>query len=493
MRIILLAALFFLILGFSSHSHANVSDDFEKVRQYYSAGEHRRVIGASDKLFKSSGLSQARRADLLEMRGSSFNNLEDYDSALDALTLADSLASKVSRGRIRQERFYSYFNLDRMDEAYDDMIFVAQNDPESAQFFGIRTIDKVIKRLLTRDEHDKAYFLLSALYDGRYTGNEPFVSTDMLYLELVREHVKRKQFPKAGSVIAGLTRYDQLIKLKYDRSFEPLWNMPEFSKLLDMNDFPARQLKNAESLLEQYPKSLEAVANVISSLRLNGRNEDAISMAHSALESANSYDPDDRENQILWVKNELADALASLGRNAQANEVFEPLLKINLRDNGNIVNQVLNYGVMQVAQGNNQRALDVVKKAKGFTSSYGNLVRQYVSACSLHQMGRADEARAILTEMYIHGDDNVGSVLSTQVCLRESDAMSQYIIRKIKDADSVAVILEMMQECKENPLQPAFRRDFSAEVKKVRMRPEVKDAIEKVGVVLMEPVTCGNY
>ncbi|MEO6172703.1 MAG: hypothetical protein ABIP02_06260 [Arenimonas sp.] len=493
MRIILVAMLVFLIMSFSNHAHANVSEDFEKVRQYYAAGKYKKVISATDKLFKSNGLSQARRSDLLEMRGSAFNNLEDYSNALEALTTANSLASKVSLGRIRQERFYSFFNLDRMDEACDDMVFVAQNDPESAQFFGVSTINKVIKRLLKKDDHEKLYLLLSALHNGKYIGNEPFVSTDIIYIHLVREYVKRKQFQEAKSVIAGLTQYNQLVNLKNDRSFEPLWSMPEFSQLLDIRDFPARQLKNTESLLKQYPKSLEATTNVITSLRLNGRNEEAISLARAALEKLSFYDLDDRENQVFWAKNELAYALASLGRNAEANEVFEPLLQIDLRDNGSVVSQVLNYGTILVAQGNSQKALDIVKKAEGFTSSYGTLVRQYVSACALYQMGRVGEAKTLLTQMYINGDDNVSSLLSTQVCLHEYDAMAQYIVKKLADAESRPLVFGVMQECKENPLQSVYEKVFAMEIKKIRLRPEVEKAIDSVGIVLMEPVTCGNY
>lgn len=487
-KTILVACL--MLLGIAPAA-ANVNDDYEKVRQLYVDGKHSQAIAGATRLLPSEDLSQTYRANLYTFRGASFNETGSYQNALADLNMALTLAPKNSLGDIHYQRFFPNFNLDRMDDAYKDMLFVAEGYPDDAHFFRISTITKVATDLRKKKKREELFSLLSALDRAKYTGDEPLEFTDWLYIDLLREYVKRKQFDDARRLLEKFVQANALINIRLDRDFEAIWLRPEFASLLDVNDFPRRELVNAQLLLEKYPKSWKSVADVAFALRINGRNEEAVSLAKSAIAKSETYTFElDHE---LWLKNELARALFSLGSFDEANAILEPITKVNLKKNGSAVSQVLNYGAMLMAQGKSQRATAVVEKTEGFVSNRGALVAKHVIACSMQHGGDSGAAKLVLAEMLANDENGVDLVLKTMACLNESGQLEKYAIKKLADENEKMLLLRMLTKCEINPLAPAITNEIERQFIALSDRPEVRKAVDAVGTQLTFTRSCSDF
>jgi tetratricopeptide (TPR) repeat protein len=469
---------------------ANVSDDYEKARQLYIAGSYPKVIVAVTKLLSLEDISQTNRANLYTFRGVAYSQEESYEKALEDLSIALTLAPKNSLGDIHYQRFFPHFNLGRADEAYKDMLFVAQGYPDDAQYFRISIITEMARSLKERNRHE-LFSLLSALDQASYVGNEPLEFTDWLYVDLLREYVKRQQFQDAKRLLEKFVNANVLTDIRLDHDFQALWVRPEFDQLLDFRDFPRRQLENAQMLLTNYPKSWKSLADVTYALRINGRNEEAVALARSAVENSGYYtfEPDHE----LWLKNELAYALQALGRADEASAVMEPTTKSNLKKNERPVNQILNYGAMLMARGETQKAIRAVQKTEGFLSNRGSLVVKYVTACSLQQSNRADEARSILADMLVNDDGGVDIVIKTLACLNETEQLAQYVIKQLADKEEKLKVLRMLNKCNSNPLAPAMDSEIERRLANLHERPDVNKAIAAIGTVLTFQRSCSDF
>lgn len=470
---------------------ANVIVDYEKARQLYVDGNYPKVIAAVTKLLPSEDISQTNRANLHTFRGVAYSEEESYEKALEDLSTALTLAPKNSLGDIHYHRFFPYFNLGRMDDAYKDMLLVAQGYPDDAQYFRISTITKIADDLSEKNKHEELFSLLSALDRANYTGNEPLEFTDWLYTDLLREYVKRQQLQDAKRLLEKFVQASVLVNIRIDRDFEALWFRPEFAHLLDFRDFPRRELENAQHLLAKYPKSWKSVADVAYALRINGRNEEAVSLARSAIEKSGSYTFE--PGHELWLKNELALGLLALGRFDEANAVLESISKVNLKKNGEAVSQMLNYGSTLMAQGKTEKAIAVVKKTEGFVSNRGDLVAKHVMACSMQQTNNPEAARPILAQMLVNDENGVDMVLKTMACLKETEQLEIYAITKLAIEKEKLSILRMLVTCKINPLAPAMDQEIDRQFASLSERPDVKKAVDAVGTLLSFPGSCSDF
>lgn len=484
-----LAVICLLFFGFTAPAAANEYDDYEKIRLNFVANNFSKVIPAATKLLKSENISQVNRANLLTFRGVSFNETGQHAKGLEDLTAAIALASKPYAGEMRYHRFFSYYNLGRKDEAYEDMLFVAQNSPKDVQDFEFDLIKEIIKYLKENKRTEDVFALRLALHKSEYRGLYPMVNLDGLYIDLARDLMKRKDYGEAEKVIAGFTEYSTLIDVLFDRTFEPIWSTAGASKLLDIREFPARELKHAKELHEKYPKSWASVVREVHALRLNGRDSEAEAMAKSALAKPQFYEFD--LDSRLWLQNELSYLLVTLGRFEEANAVLEPLLKRKASEDNNLVSQFINYGSMLLDQGNNEKALLAANKATGYTSPFGAVGIQFVNACSLYRRGEKAKADAIFNEMLLDHEDTVGWVMETAICMERTDTAAKIAIEQLGNDKNKFLVLAYMQECRVNPLVPPLAAKRQLDMVKIGQRPDVQAALKPMGVVLMSPVPCG--
>ncbi|MEX0591508.1 MAG: tetratricopeptide repeat protein [Xanthobacteraceae bacterium] len=426
----------------------------------------------------------------LQNRATAYHNKGDYERAIADYDRALPLASAAGKGNIRFNRLTALVELKRYAPAAVDLITLAKEFPKEIQSVQLRKIYLVINYLREQNRNEDALAILLWLKKADYRGPGPVSSGDGLNPLLIGQYVRLKRVDEAAPYIAELSRYTNLLQLVADKENEPLWASAKVQAVLQLQDFPARQLAAAQKLTVQNPKALSIVYDLVNSLRLNGRYAEAAKVGQEALNNLAGYDKSaERE---AWLRNAIADALIAQGRFDDANSILQPLLNMDVKTNSFLVNQFINLGGLLLDQGRYREAMETAQKAHGSSSRYGEKFIQMVSVCAMSRTGRAAEAETLMTEMLKAPDENHGATLDALMCLKREDETAALIIKMLQSEEGRWSVLEGLQDCRENPNRPAFARELRAVVAKVRDRPEVRKAIDQVGKVLAEPVACGD-
>jgi tetratricopeptide (TPR) repeat protein len=472
----------------ASTAVADIESDWKAANTAYAAGNFAEAERLAGEILNQE-LTQGR-ASVLILRGLARYIQGKNEPAVSDFTSAFAVADKAQKGIIRYDRFLTLLDLERLDEAYKDLLVLAQSYPDEIKDVALRNVFRVGRHLLEKDRHDDFLVLLLALKKANYRGPDPLITTDYLHKYLIEELVGHNRAEEAVPLIADLTQYDALLELRISRHFAALWENPSVMPLLQPQDFPARHLGAAQKLAAQHPKSLNAVMQLVSALRLNGRYDDALQLAQAALNEPAKYEPN--TEMELWLKNELAYVLQAQGRFAESTAALEPLLAKSAKEDGKLVNQFINLGVMFLQQGRYAEAVAAAEKARGFSSSYGDKFIQYVNACAAYRTGKTNEAETMLLEILSKPDDNYGAVTDTLLCLNHEDQAAAMVLKRLNDKLQQSEMLGELQDCRENPQRPPLARELHAALIKIRERPEIQAAVTPLGVIIAEPIACGD-
>ncbi len=487
-RFIAVAAFALLIVP-DHPARADVDADYKAANKAYDSGKYPEADRLTTLILKES-LNQQGRVTVLILRGISRNALGKYKGAVDDFNKAFALADKQNKGVIRYDRLTSYLGLEQYDDAYKDLLVLAQSYPNDIKDVTLRNIFAVGRRLLKTERHDDLLTLLLALKKANYRGPDPLITTDYLYKYLIQELVDHKRADEAIPLVADLAQYDALMELSTQARYAALRTAPGMAPLLQPQDFPARQLAYAQKLAAQNPKSLKTLTHLVAALRLNARYAEAAKAGQDALKSLAKYDKD--AEYELWLRNEVAYALQAQGLFADANALLQPLLKQDAKDNSSLVNQFINLGIMLVEQGRYQDAMAAAAKAHGHSSSYGEKSIQYVNACALSRMGKTAEAEIIFLDMLKKPEEGYDLVTDAALCLKHEDQAAAIVLARLKDKTQQDGMLANLQTCRDNPKRPPLAREMRATLMRLRARPDVKAAIAPVGVVTAQPIACGD-
>jgi tetratricopeptide (TPR) repeat protein len=453
---------------------------------YFTKRDYDRAIADFDKavaLNPKFGLALANRA-------MAYHNKNDYERAVADYDRALPLASAAGKGNIHFNRLSALIELKRFAPAAVDLITLAKEFPKNVQSVQFRRIYGVVNYLREQNRNEDALAILLWLKKVDYRGPGPVSSNDGLNPLLIGQYVRLKRVDEAAPYIAELSRYTNLLQLVADRENELLWASSKVQTVLQLQDFPGRQLAAVQKLAVQNPKAIPVVYDLVNSLRLNGRYAEAAKVGQEALNNLAAYEKS--AEYEAWLRNGIADALVAQGRFDDANAILQPLLSMDVKANSFLVNQFINLGSLLLDQGRYREAVETAQKAHGSSSSYGEKFIQMVSVCAMSRTGRAAEAETLMGEMLKAPDENHGATLDALMCLKREDEAAALIIKMLESEQRRWPVIDGLQDCRENPNRPAFARELRAVAAKVRDRPDVRKAIDKVGKILAEPVACGD-
>jgi len=454
---------------------------------HFDRNEYDRAITDLDKAIN---LDQ-RLGSAYRLRAMAHHNKREYERAVADYNKALPLVSAGLKANVLLNRLNALAELRQYEAAAVDLIMLAKEYPEEVQAVQQRRIYAVINRLRERKRNDDALSILLWLKRAGYRGGSDAAAlNDGLNPLLIGQYVRLRRVEEAIPYMAELTQYSSLIPLAIDKENEDLWANAKLQAVLQVKDFPARQLIAAQKLALQHPKAVRAVYDLVNSLRLNGRYAEAARAGQEALGNLAGYDKN--PEQEAWLRNAIADALIADGQFDEANATLRPLLEGDAKKSNFLVNQFINLGGLLRNQGRFQESMDTAQRARGFSSPYGEKFIEAIFVCGLSQTGRTGEAEAAMAEMLKSPADNQGATLNALLCLKREGEAAALIVKLLESEESRSTVLLDMQDCPENPKRPAFAREMRTVVLKVRDRPEVRKAIAQVGRIVNEPVACGD-
>lgn len=454
---------------------------------HFDKGDYDRALADLDKAIAL----DPKMGNAYRVRAMAYHNKREYERAVADYNKALPLVSAGIKANVLLNRLNAVAELKQYAVAAVDLITLAKEYPKEVQSVRQRRVYSVINYLREQQRNEDALSILLWLKRADYRGgSEVAALNDGLNPLLIGQYARLRRAEEAVPYIAELVQYSNLIRLTIDKENEELWSNPKLQAVLQLKDFPTRQLVASQKLALQHAKALRAIYDLVNSLRLNGRYAEAANVGEEALKNLGAYET--APEFEAWLRNAIADVLIADGRFEEAHAALRPLLEGDVKKNSFLVNQFINLGGILRNQGRFQESMDTAQKARGFSSPYGEKFVQGIFVCGLSRTGRVAEAEAAMSEMLKSASENYGAVFNALLCLKREDEAAALAVKLLASEDSRSTLLLDLQDCSENPKRPSFAREMRTLVLKVRDRPEVRKAIEQVGRVVKEPVACGD-
>jgi hypothetical protein len=195
------------------------------------------------------------------------------------------------------------------------------------------------------------------------------------------------------------------------------------------------------------------------------KNRDAYQAYVDALSSAGRYEEIIAEvdvkinasliEQDAWALNAKVNALDSLGKYTEAEDIFEGIAKIPFdpKVNGWIVGLIINRANRFANLGQWQKALDAADLAELITSTSGNDYAWNIVAmtkvCALTGLSRTSEAASLLNILYEKRKNGYASAADAMLCANDIVRAKAIVLEALADPNKSASIISYLQ-CSEN-------------------------------------------
>ena len=288
----------------------------------------------------------------------------------------------------------------------------------------------------------------------------------------------------ATAYLGRLREPDILIELLTNRSTATLWSAAEAQAGSDLSIAIKKYVDDTFLQANLSPDEFDTHTRHIMALRGSGRSDDAV--RYASLYRDNWPRIEAVGEDAFWFINEAAYALMDVGRFDDALQLMQRLVDIGLLDNGKLVPMGINRAQMLMHTGDFAAALeaagDLEEPGEEFANDYGWMWIYNVQACSLHQLGRKDEAHAVLSEtMTSLADENPAAMTKTLLCLEDYDRAAATLIERLGDPEKNSHLIPAFSETMQSGATPPFLQELRRRASELRSRQDVRDAFDRVG------------
>ncbi|HWX36672.1 MAG TPA: DUF3857 domain-containing protein [Steroidobacteraceae bacterium] len=368
-------------------------------------------------------------------------------------------------------------------DATQSLTTLAQRWPES--------LSEVDWRVIGRTVHDapkagtNRFQLLSALFDANYTTEEFDPSNWWRDLALLR--LERGDRAAAQNTLARVAAPYALISVRADNRFAPI----RAGAGLEVQAAIEKGIQQAREAVKAHPTKLLPVMRLMQVLIESLRFADALQVADDAISAMNgSKGPkvyDDYRTYRVWLLDGRSQALFKLERWDDA--VAQLMSARELPENGNAnVSQTINLASEYNDLGKPREARATLAKLYSESASpYGLMQGAVERLASADQLGDAAETEQQLGFLREHREDSLATYQRALISANRQNDAAQLLISRLQDPDQRVDALMEVQEYKEHSLPPRAA-EWHRRWKTVRNRPDVREAISKVGNVSEYPL-----
>jgi tetratricopeptide (TPR) repeat protein len=304
---------------------------------------------------------------------------------------------------------------------------------------------------------------------------------------------------KMGAIDQGAMRIgkiadsDTLFHLRTQHQYEPLWSNPVAQGYLRLEDFAERHIAAQRLRSQRDPRNLLERHYLISLLWGKGRFDEAVDLAQDALRNISSYKSD--PESAAWIRDDLAHALISRGEFDAANDAIKPVALVPTRAKPYLVNFAINYSSMLHYEGRFDDAIRQTRVAEAFgradtASPYGISIIRYVQLCALQHLGKTADAQRTYDAVVKMPGRSPYLILNALLCLDRTDEAASLLTAMLGDSRIRIRTFATLQDCVDNPKLPQLWVALRTKTLALRDRPEVRQAIDKIGVPMMLPHLC---
>jgi hypothetical protein len=369
-------------------------------------------------------------------------------------------------------------------DATQSLTTLAQRWPE-----GLGEVDW---RVIGRTVHDapklgtSRYQLLSALFDANYASEE--FDPSNWWRDLALLQLQRGDRAAAQNALARVAAPYALISVQADNRFAPIRAAAGLELLQAAIE---KRIQQAREAVKAHPTKLQSVCRLMLVLIESLRFADALQVADDAISAMNgSKGPkvyDDYRTYRVWLLDGRSQALFALERWDDA--VAQLVSARELPESGNAnVSQTINLASEYNDLGKPREARATLAKLYTESASpYGLMQGAVERLASADQLADAAEAEQQLGFLREHREDSLATYQRALISANRQNDAAQLLISRLQDPDQRVDALMEVQEYQEHPLPPRAA-EWHGRWKTVRNRPDVREAISKVGNVSAYPL-----
>lgn len=327
--------------------------------------------------------------------------------------------------------------------------------------------------------------LAEALFRIGWPGHDDPEASDGLRMMMLDEQLARSDLSDATDLAAGITTTGETLSLITLKRYDPIVGARD--RLAMLARAVGEQDRATAAAVEAAPENLRKLLDRAQFLRGQGRERDALALLEPLTRDVPATVA--RADEGMWVVNEAAYALLSLGRNDEAVALTAALAALPIAERPDLIGPSINHSVVLLRAGRNDEALaHATRLDRDFAQHANEFGRMWMAAsavCALERLGRRSETAPWLRRLRDGREANGAALTRAYLCLNDLDAAEALVLRRLRGSDSEALVraFQDFQLASAVPEDPVATR-FAA----LRERPAVRAAIERIGRILPLPM-----
>lgn len=412
---------------------------------------------------------------------------DDVRAAIDVV-----LAERPTAGPFYSGAWFGALTIEDSDRALAVVEAASRNVPgvgwaELRSVFDVDQVSQALRRFHDAHQEDKRVRMAQALFRIGWTGGGDAETADFIRSILVADRLRQHDNGAASDLAAGIRTPSQTLSLVTQTRFDPI--LPSGRDRLDlMRESLAQRDRDTAEALAAAPRDVRRVLDRAQYLRGLGRSADALALVMPFTRDVRATVAAGREG--MWVINEGGYALIDLGRGAEAAALMRRLLALPIAEHGDLIGPFINHAEILNAAGRYAEALDHARTLERgdarYANDYGKMWISSSIVCALAGLNRSAEAATELEHMRTQSDVNPPALTRAYLCAGNDDAAAALLVRRLQSDDPESAILALQNYTLSQGVgqEAALVTRLAA----LRERPEVRDALARVGHVLALPL-----
>ncbi|HZF17377.1 MAG TPA: hypothetical protein VE046_15685 [Steroidobacteraceae bacterium] len=302
-----------------------------------------------------------------------------------------------------------------------------------------------------------------------------------MWLDLTLYYLQHSTVERAGEVAAHVTDPRLLIGMRSDKQFDRVVGKNHYAS--DIDRAAREDVELLQAAARRSPKLMAIRNQLVQALIVANRPAEALRVADETLariKTTTEVDPafDDLDDQLNWAYDMRARALRLLGR---WDEALDQWMKgSTLTENGGVnVSQAINVGYYYCDLDRPEDARAIVAKVSN-VSPYGALQLESVKHAAALLLHDDSEAARALKFIKDHQSDSPGTYQWALARANNVEVGAKLLVSRLKDPKLRTDALADVQQYAE-VIEPAKNKEWATNFRVVVERPEVQQAIAKVG------------
>jgi hypothetical protein len=330
--------------------------------------------------------------------------------------------------------------------------------------------------------------LAGALFRIGWPGDGDSGAADYLRSILLDDRLAHDDRPAAADYAASMRTPAATLSLIVGKRYDSLF-APGLDRLALLQQALEHQDRDTAAGLAAASQDPKRVLDRVRYLRGIGRDADALALLLPFTRNVRATVA--ASDDGMWLINEAAQALVTLGRDNEALGLMRRLAALPIESNGALIGPRINYALMLWETGrfgdSLDQALRLDREADRYANDFGKAWIASSLVCALARLNRGAEAGPQLARLRADAELNPTALMRAYLCLGQDDDAADLLVHRLESDDPNGALLSLQDyRPSQGIAQAAPLHDrFMA----LRERPAVRAALERVGRVLDLPLS----